>query len=144
MSMRFFVALVALALVASAAAETPNLNPGLWKYDNTVSIKGDLPIPDTTNSSEQCVRAEDIADGGSFFDELDQDCEILNKSIHRDGMNFSMRCMQMGAEVTMQADLRFDGDRASGTITGQMDTPLGAMDMVVTMAGERIGDCSES
>jgi len=33
------------------------------------------------------------------------------------------------------------GDSMEGTVNGDMETPMGAMQMNVTMTGRRIGDC---
>lgn len=140
---RTLTAALALGLATVVVAETPNIEPGLWKYENSMSFSGDIPIPDQNQTSEECVTAEDIAEGEAFFDDVDE-CEITHKDMRRDGMDYSMVCTQPdGTQMTMDAEMQFNGDTASGTINGNMDTPMGAMQMVITVSGERIGDCPE-
>ncbi|WP_376692820.1 DUF3617 domain-containing protein [Wenzhouxiangella sp. EGI_FJ10409] len=141
MIVRTLAAALALGLATVAVAETPNIEPGLWKYENSMTFSGDVPIPDQNQTSEECVTAEDIAEGDAFLDDVDE-CEITHKDLRRDGMNYSMLCTQPdGTEMTMDAEMAFAGTTANGTIDGTMETPMGAMQMTITVTGERIGDC---
>lgn len=141
MIVRTLAAALALGLATVAVAETPNIEPGLWKYENSMTFSGDVPIPDQNQTSEECVTAEDIAEGDAFLDDVDE-CEITHKDLRRDGMNYSMLCTQPdGTEMTMDAEMAFAGNTANGTIEGTMETPMGAMQMTITVTGERIGDC---
>lgn len=141
MTVRLLAATLALGLAASVTAETPNIEPGLWEYNNKMSFSGDVPIPDQEQTSEECVTAEDIAQGDAFLEDVDE-CEITRKDLRRDGMNYAMVCSQPdGTQMTMDAEMEFHGDTASGTIHGNMETPMGAMQMTITMTGRRIGDC---
>jgi len=138
---RTLAATLALGLATIAVAETPNIEPGLWKYENSMSFSGDVPIPDQNQTSEECVTAEDIAEGDAFLDDVDE-CEITHKDLRRDGMSYSMLCTQPdGTEMTMDAEMAFAGTTANGTIEGTMETPMGAMQMTINVSGERIGDC---
>jgi len=138
---RTLAATLALGLTTVTVAETPNIEPGLWKYDNNMTFAGDVPIPDQNQTSEECVTAEDIAEGGAFLDDVDE-CDITHKDLRRDGMDYSMTCTQPdGTQMTMDAEMQFNGDTASGTINGNMETPMGAMQMIISMSGQRIGDC---
>ncbi|NBB93354.1 MAG: DUF3617 family protein [Gammaproteobacteria bacterium] len=141
MKARLLTAALALGLVATANAETPNIEPGLWEYNNKMSFVGDVPIPDQEQTSEECVTAEDIEQGDAFLDDVDE-CEITHKDLRRDGMDYAMTCTQPdGTQMTMEAEMSFAGDSATGNITGNMETPMGAMQMNITMTGRRIGDC---
>ncbi len=138
---RTLAAALALGLATVAVAETPNIEPGLWKYENSMTFSGDVPIPDQNQSSEECVTAEDIAEGDAFLDDVDE-CEITHKDLRSDGMTYSMLCTQPdGTEMTMDAEMAFAGTSASGTIEGTMETQMGAMEMTIEVSGERIGDC---
>ncbi|WP_376695605.1 DUF3617 domain-containing protein [Wenzhouxiangella sp. EGI_FJ10305] len=141
MIVRTLAAALALGLATVAMAETPNIEPGLWKYENNMTFSGDVPIPDQNQTSEECVTAEDIAEGDAFLDDVDE-CEITHKDLRRDGMDYSMDCTQPdGTQMTMDAEMQFNGDSASGTIDGKMETPMGAMQMTINVSGQRIGDC---
>lgn len=131
----------AMTLPLTAVAEDPNIQPGMWKYDNTVSVQADFPFPDQNHSNEECVTIEDVERGDAFLDDVDE-CEVTEKEITRDHMTYAMVCNTGdGMTMTMNADMKFMGDRVSGTITGQMESPMGPMNMRIEMQGERIGDC---
>lgn len=131
-----------LMLAQPAAAEDPDINPGMWETTSTVTIESEqFPIPPRTDSSRDCVTAEDIAEGQAFLDD-NEDCEFTSKDVRADGMDYSMVCESAdGGTVTMTAAMTFSGDSMSGTIEGEIESPMGAMQMKIEMAGERIGDC---
>jgi len=137
---------MALALTGGiclqAGAETPNVNPGMWETTSTVSIESaQFSMPPRTDTTSECVTAEKIAEGQAFLDE-NEDCTFTNKDIRADGMDYSMTCNSPdGGSVTMNANMKFDGDEMSGTVDGKMDSPMGAMNMKVEMSGRRTGDC---
>ena len=135
-----FGALVA-SLSVTALAEEPNINPGSWQYDSTMSFQSEMPIPDQQNSSTECVTAEDVAQGDAFVNDMDG-CEITHRDMRRDGMDYAMECQSPdGTVVTMDASMKFNGDTASGTINGDMESPMGPVKMVIQMEGKRLGDC---
>src|SRR5690554_3593703 len=123
MIFRLITATLFLGLAASAVAETPNIEPGLWEYSNKMSFSGDIPIPDQEQTTEECLTSEDIAEGEAFLDDVEE-CDITRKDLRRDGMNYVMTCNQAeGMQMTMEANMQFNGDSANGTITGNMETP---------------------
>lgn len=140
-----FSRIAAAALIAglsfSVSAETPNINPGEWEYNSTIRFQSDFPIPDQSDTTTECVTEEDILEGDAFVEEM-EGCEITTRDLRRDGMNYVMECSSPdGTSVTMQATMDFNGDSASGTITGDMETPMGPMTMNIELEGRRIGDC---
>jgi len=137
-----YLAPLAAAVALSAQAQDPNINPGMWETTSTVTIESEqFPIPPRTDSSSDCVTAEDIADGQAFLDD-NEDCEFTNKDLRTDGMDYSMSCNSAdGSTVTLNASMQFGGDTMSGTIDGDIESPMGVMKMNVEMKGERTGDC---
>ncbi|MDT8437645.1 MAG: DUF3617 family protein [Wenzhouxiangellaceae bacterium] len=135
------VVIASLALSASALAEDPNINPGLWETTSTVTIQSEqFPIPPRTDTTTECVTAEKIAEGQAFLED-NEDCEFTRKDMRADGMDYTMTCSGQGGDVTMNASMKFGGDSMSGTIDGDMQSPMGAMKMMVEMNGRRTGDC---
>ncbi len=136
------IASVMLVGLASAAyAETPNLDPGLWETSATMRGEGGFPMPEQNHTSTDCMTEEDIAGGDAFFDDVDQ-CEFQRREIRRDGADFEMTCSDpSGMNMDMTASMKFHGDTSEGTIRANLDTPMGAMTMVTTLEGRRIGDC---
>ncbi|QKK01410.1 MAG: DUF3617 family protein [Pseudomonadota bacterium] len=139
---RTFTAALLLGLASTAVAdETPNIEPGMWQYNNKVTFGPEFPLPDQEQSNEECVTAEEIEQGQAFLDDVDE-CDITHKNVRRDGMDYAMTCTQPdGSEMTMEASMQFNGDSATGTVNGSMQTPMGEMTMNITMDGRRIGDC---
>jgi hypothetical protein len=141
MRLKVIAAAGLLAVGASALAETPNLEPGMWEYHNKMSFQSDFPIPDQEHTNQECVTLEDIERGDAFLEDVEE-CDITRQDIRSDGMDYSMVCRGPdGTEMTMTATMHFHGDTANGTITGQMETPMGPMQMTIEMNGRRIGDC---
>jgi len=139
---RTFTAALLLGLASTAVAdETPNIEAGMWQYNNKVTFGPEFPLPDQEQSNEECVTAEEIEQGQAFLDDVDE-CDITHKNVRRDGMDYAMTCTQPdGSEMTMEASMQFNGDSATGTVNGSMQTPMGEMTMNITMDGRRIGDC---
>lgn len=130
-----------LGLSAAAVAETPNIEPGKWEYNNKITFGPEFPLPDQDQTSEECVTLDDIEQGEAFLDDV-EDCDITRKDLRRDGMDYAMVCTQPdGTQMTMEAKMNFNGDSADGTIKGNMQTPMGEMNMNIEMDGRRIGDC---
>ncbi len=127
--------------VATAVAEQPNINPGMWEYTNTMTFESEFPIPDQTNTSTDCVTAEDIAEGDAFIEEM-EGCELTRRDMRHDSMDYVMECTAPdGSTVTMNSRIDFNGDSASGVINGDLETPMGPMKMTIQMEGRRIGEC---
>jgi len=138
---RIAVAALSAGLAFSAIAETPNLQPGNWEHTSTVTFNSEFPIPDQSDTSTNCITEEDINNGDAFVQDMEE-CEVTHRDVRSDGMDYSLNCDSAdGTSMTMEASLKFMGDSMEGTVNGDMETPMGAMQMNVTMTGRRIGDC---
>jgi len=141
MRLPVFTAAALLIMGTAAIAESPNLEPGMWEYHNKMSFQSDVPIPDQEHTNQECVTLEDIERGDAFLEDVEE-CDITRQDIRSDGMDYSMVCRGPdGTEMTMNANMNFHGDSADGIITGEMETPMGPMEMTIEMSGQRIGDC---
>lgn len=141
MKIRLIMATALLSAPLLLAAEKPNIEPGEWEYENTMRYGGDVPIPDQTATSTDCVTIEDLEQGDAFLDDADE-CDVVRSDIRRDGMDYAMECdAGDGTKMTMEGSMQFMGDRSSGTLTGEMDTPMGHVTMTIDLEGRRIGDC---
>lgn len=140
---RIVLAAIGLLLANTAVvAETPDIEPGLWRYVNTTVMEGGaIDRQEQENSHQQCVTESDLEDPDFMLEDV-ENCEISNRSLSASGMEYTMRCEeQSGMVVTMDGDIDFFGDRMEGRMTGKMVSPMGEMDMDVTMEAERIGEC---
>jgi hypothetical protein len=137
-----FLLPAAALMVASAHAEEPNIDPGMWETNSTVTLQSpQFSMPPRTETSSECLTQEKIAEGQTFLDD-NEDCEFTRKEMRADGMDYQMTCRSPdGGTIEMDASLKFDGDTMSGTVDGVMESPMGQMDMTVEMTGKRTGDC---
>ncbi len=104
-----------------------------------MKFSSEFPIPDQSDTSTNCITAEDINDG-QFMQDM-EGCNIIEQDMRADGMSYSMECDAGGTNMTMEAEMSFMGDTMEGTVRGEMESPMGPMQMTVTMSGRRIGDC---
>lgn len=144
----FKKSLTALALAGlstSALAQDPNIEPGMWETTSTVTMNiPNMPegsMPPQTQTSSECVSAEDIQSGQAFIED-NEDCTMSDQDLRDDGMTFTMTCgTPDGGEMVMNVDFGFEGDTMSGKVDGQMESAMGAMSMNVEVSGRRTGDC---
>ncbi len=135
------IATALLGLAMPAWAASPNINPGLWEYTNKMSFDSDAPVPDQEHSSQECVTADEVGRGDTFLEDMDE-CDITHQDMSRDAMDYGMSCTGPdGTRMDMDASVQFGGNSVSGVFTGNMETPMGPMQMNIQMEGRRIGDC---
>ena len=133
-----------LGMTFSAIAEVePNINPGMWENTSTMTFDSEFPIPDQTETHTECLTEEEIKSGDAFMEMEDLDeCEITHRDMRADGMDYAVSCVGPdGTRVDMNASMEFNGDTAGGVITGDMETPMGPIQMNIRIEGRRIGDC---
>lgn len=138
-------AITALLLASTVNGESdaprPNLNPGLWTYTSTMTFDADMPFPDQTETTQECVTAEDLDRGNPFMD-LGEECTVIEQDLRADGMDYTMVCRGPdGGEVSMQTSMAFNGDSANGTMRTELDLPIGPVQATISIQGERTGDC---
>ena len=136
---------VALLITAPAlvSAETPNINPGQWEYETTMTMSaGGQAMPARTMKNKDCVRQEDVTDPDLFGGDGLKDCEVSELEQSRSRLRYTLSCPGPdGSPYTMSADLKLQGDTMEGTMTGDMKSPMGPMNMRMELSGKRIGDC---
>ena len=136
---------VALLITAPAlvSAETPNINPGQWEYETTMTMSaGGQAMPARTMKNKDCVRQEDVTDPDLFGGDELKDCEVSELVQSRSRLRYTLSCPGPdGSPYTMSADLKLQGDTMEGTMTGDMKSPMGPMNMRMELSGKRIGDC---
>ena len=136
---------VALLITAPAlvSAETPNINPGQWEYETTMTMSaGGQAMPARTMKNKDCVRQEDVTDPDLFGGDELKDCEVSELEQSRSRLRYTLSCPGPdGSPYTMSADLKLQGDSMNGTMKGDMQSPMGPMNMRMELSGKRIGDC---
>jgi len=141
MILRMVAAALSASLAMNATAETPNIEPGEWENTSIITFTSEMPIPDQSDTSTSCITEEDI-NQGDFMQEM-EGCNVIERDIRSDGMEYSMECNNGGMAMIMSAQMEFNGDSMEGTVQGQMESPMGPMEMNVSMSGRRLGDCTD-
>ncbi|WP_458526206.1 DUF3617 domain-containing protein [Onishia taeanensis] len=135
------VALLMLPLPLMAQEETPDLMPGMWEFNSVTRVEGDLPIPDQTESHQECLTEADIADARRSLVHEQDGCELVESSSNRERMDYRMICRGAGGEASIEGTLRFLGERAEGSVDVDTSTPMGALTMHTTIEAQRLGEC---
>ena len=141
MSFRPLLAGLLLALPLAAVAESPNIEPGQWEFISTTSVRSDLPIPDQTETHQECIAQGDIDDQEFSFIEEEQGCELLEHEVTVDGLDYRMVCRAEGGEANIVGRMDFLGDRVEGNVDILVDSAAGEINMITRMEGRRLGDC---
>ncbi|MDI5921140.1 DUF3617 domain-containing protein [Halomonas sp. LR5S13] len=141
MSFRPLLAGLLFALPLAAIAESPNIEPGQWEFTSNTSVQGDLPIPDQTETHQECIAQGDIDDEEFSFIQEEEGCELLEHEVTVDGLDYRMVCRAEDGEADIIGRMDFLGERVEGNVDILVDSPVGEMKMTTTMEGRRIGDC---
>lgn len=133
--------LAGLLLPLAAVAESPRIEPGQWAFTNTTSVQGDMPIPDQTETYQECIAQSDIEDESFSFIEVEEGCELLEHNVTVDGLDYRMICRAEGGEANIVGRMDFLGERVEGNVDIRVDSAAGEFTMTTRMEGRRIGDC---
>lgn len=135
------VVCIALPLAALAQEQTPNLEPGQWKFTSVSSVEGNLPIPEQTEQYQECLTQQKIDEGTVGALDDDENCSVIEKNATQDGLQFRLSCQQGDASATIEGDMRYAGDRLDGDMRVESSTAAGNIVMNTTIEGQRLGDC---
>ena len=141
MPFRSLLAAAALALPLTAVAGTPNIVPGQWQFTSTTTVEGDIPIPEQTETHQECIAQGDLDDADFQFLEVEDDCELVEHNVSADGIDYQMVCYAEGGQADIDGRMDFLGETVEGNVNVVADSPMGEMTMRTTVDGERIGDC---
>ncbi|MFB9148015.1 DUF3617 domain-containing protein [Halomonas alkalicola] len=141
MPLRSLLAAALLALPLAAVAETPNIAPGLWEFTNTTSVTGEVPIPDQTDTHQECIAQGDLTDSDFQFLEVEEGCELVEHNVSADGIDYRMVCRADEGEAHIDGRMDFLGERVEGNVNVTVQSSMGEMQMNTVVEGERLGDC---
>jgi len=139
------VALLVMALVTPGTplAQTPNIDPGQWRFETRIQLSGAVQMPERTQRNTECITRQQIERGPeALLDNLVLDCELGDQQLDAEGMTYTMTCaLGAGQGMVMEGDLRFLGDRVEGTNTGTVQAGGQTLRMRLDTTGARLGDC---
>ncbi len=141
MSLRTLLAAAALTLPLAAVADTPNIVPGLWEFTSTTSVTGEVPVPDQTDTHQECIAQGDLEDADFQFLEVEEGCELLEHNVSADGVDYQMICREEGGEANIDGRMDFLGERVEGDVNVTVQSSMGEMKMHTVVEGERLDDC---
>jgi hypothetical protein len=138
---------LAMLTVMTVNADTdiqdfPDVRYGLWETTTVTSMRSDvMNLPENTTTTRDCVTEEDVREGRAFLQDQDE-CDIIEQDITSSSMDMTMVCSQPETgEIRMTVSMKYSGDTATGTMKGEMDSPMGKMFMDIKMDSRRTGDC---
>ena len=137
----FAIALLISPAMLLAQDDTLNLVPGMWAFSSMTHVEGDLPIPDQTESHQECLTDADIADAQRSLIQDQDGCEVIESTSSRERMDYRMVCRGSGGEANIDGNLRFLGERAEGSVDVDTTTQMGALKMHTTIEAQRMGEC---
>lgn len=141
MPYRALLASLLLAAPLVAVAEAPNIVPGEWEFTSTTSVDADLPIPDQTETTRECLVQGDLEDESFSFIEEEEGCELIEHEVTADGMDYRMVCRADGGEANIIGRMDFFGERVEGNVDILVDSAAGELRMTTAVQGHRLGDC---
>ncbi|MEE4174087.1 MAG: DUF3617 family protein [Xanthomonadales bacterium] len=120
----------------------PDVRYGLWETTTVTSMRSDvMNLPENTNTTRDCVTEEDVREGRAFLQDQDE-CDIIEQNITSTSMDMTMVCSQPGTgDIRMTVSMKYSGDTATGTMKGEVESPMGKMFMDIEMDSRRVGDC---
>jgi len=105
-------------------------------------VAGDLPIPDQTETTRECIAQGDLDDPDFQMIEAEEGCELLEHSVSVDGMDYRMMCAAEGGQADIVGHMDFLGETTEGEVTVTVQSPqMGEMVMNTEVTGRRTGDC---
>jgi hypothetical protein len=120
----------------------PDVRYGMWETTTVTSMRSDvMNMPENTRTTRDCVTEEDVREGRAFLQDQDE-CDIIEQDITSTSMDMTMVCSQPETgEIRMTVSMKYAGDTATGTMKGEVDSPMGKMFMDIRMDSRRTGDC---
>lgn len=135
-----FLLLGSVLLCSTALAQRVNLVPGLWEYTNTLQMGEGEP---RVQVFEGCVTQAELDDGDFMLQDIEA-CEMAEQTVTERRMDYVMNCQgPEGTQLSIEARITFDGERAEGVINNTVMTPMGDLAMAVNVSARRIGPCED-
>ena len=143
--MRFYALMTAMLTSSilfstTILAETPNINPGYWQHNTSLSLQGPFNLPPQVTTDQECITQADIDKGVEVLD-LPKECSLITYDIRKDSADYSMQCDIEGMRAEFTGRLNFYGDNMTGSMSSDVETPLGVMTMQMESEARRIRDC---
>ena len=130
------VCVFSISTSTALATDKINMNPGNWEITTAMDTTG-LPfsIPPIVHTA--CLTENDLIPQ-SGEDEYGENCEIIQKSINGDTVNWDIECTENEGKITSSGAITYNGD----SFTGKIKIKMPKMSVITqNVTGQRIGDC---
>jgi len=139
----FLLALVVPGLTSAVAAESYNINPGMWETTYKVEVSG-VPAEMAAMMQQQpkmereCVERKiiDFTPG-----DMGKDCSYKSTRHSASKMSWDIQCKGQGGDSTGHGEVNFNGNTATGWFEMNMQGPMGPMKIRNDFEGKRTGPC---
>ncbi len=119
-----------IGLAAGAQAEGLKIKDGMWETTMSSPMTGE-------RTNRECVK-DAVLDPNSLL-ESGENCRLTEQNLEGNTLTFTMVCA--AGSGTAKGRMFVEGDHGNGEITMQIDAGGRQMDMTMTWAAVRIGDC---
>ncbi len=143
--MRRLIIAALLALPSLPGVAAPTLQPGLYSVSMQFVMKG-MPIQMPTTTFQQCVTAQDVANGMAYASSENKDCKIknLNQSGNKVAYEFNCASQQGGPRMIGRASGTSHATGYDVVMDGRFDPAIeGMSEFSQKLKATRLGDCSK-
>jgi len=143
--MRRLIMTALLTLAVMPASAAPTLQPGLYDISMQFVMKG-LPIQLPVTRFQQCVTAQDVANGMAYASSENKDCTIRNLNQSGDKVVYEFNCasQQGGPRMIGRANGISHATGYDVMMEGRFDPAIeGMREFSQKLNARRLGDCSK-
>ncbi len=135
---RFSPLLLASLFIVGASVAQAEIRTGQWETTITSEVEG-MPFSPPPMTISDCVTEDDLVPG---VEPQDQNCDVLEREIDGNRVNWRIDCTQEGINTRGSGELIYQGDTYQGEMTVHMTGgPMGELTMKQTLEGRRLGEC---
>lgn len=136
------LAIPLMLYVGPALSEQADMEPGKWSFTHNTTVEGQGMFPEHSQTSEECLTAEDISDSSRLMD-VDDNCEVVSMNLTPSRLDYVLMCTEDDMQVQVKAEMNFAGTTMNGRMSADLETPMGPMVLSTLITGERVGACDD-
>lgn len=133
---------LATALAVGPACAAPNMKDGMWEITTKMEMAGRSDVAMPQQTVKHCLTKKDVEDPKRMTPSAGEQgrCKMSDYKLQGNTATWKMACEGQGA-MTGTGTATYSGDSYAGTQTMNMNAGGQAMNMKMTFAGRRVGDC---
>ena len=142
---RTLIAALLMFGLATASAAAPTMQPGLYDISMQFVLKG-MPIQMPVTTVQQCITAQDVANGMAYASSENKDCKIsnLNQSGNKVSYDFNCAAQQGGPRMVGRASGSSHAAGYNVMMEGRFNPAVeGMSEFSQKLNAKRLGNCSK-